>query len=308
MGQSPSRSAWDDYGTMQPEGTGDLAPIGTHIRHGLEVIGALAVLSLILCASLFLFITYRLIDGRLRDRRLTRLPAASRQAAPSDNDPLVDVKARPSMTMPTPASPGLLLFPEGLRPMNKAAEDAPAPHAPHAPPHAPSLLPTTTTTTAADHDHDHHDEEQQQGGGDGRRARAGTGTAVPNIRKRYTGYHPLLVLIYCLLMADIIQSASFIPNLVWARQDAIRVRTGTCWAQGWLRSQGDMASSLFAAAVSINTYLMVVRRYTIPSRALWAIVGTIWSFSFLIVAAGVWAAQNGRGHGGYFVRVDTWVS
>lgn len=278
MGQSPSRSSWDDYGTMQPDGTGDLAPIGTHIRHGLEVIGALAVLSLILCASLFLFITYRLVDGRLRDRRLTRLPAARHNTAPSDNDPLVDVKTRGSMNMPpTPASS---LFPEGLRPMKPQTEDARGP----APP------PTAQT--------DHEPEPEP----DGRR------TAVPNIRKRYTGYHPLLVLIYCLLMADIIQSASFIPNLVWVRQDAIRVRTGTCWAQGWLRSQGDMASSMFAAAVSINTYLMVVRRYTIPSKALWAIVGTIWSFSFLIVAAGVWAAQNGRGHGGYFVRVDTWVS
>lgn len=65
---------------------------------------------------------------------------------------------------------------------------------------------------------------------------------------------------------------------------------------------------MFAAAVSVNTFLMVVKGYTIPSKLLWAVVGTIWSFSFVIVATGVWSANNGTGHGGYFVRVDTWVS
>jgi len=62
---------------------------------------------------------------------------------------------------------------------------------------------------------------------------------VPNIRKHYKGYHPLLVLIYMLLIADIVQAASFVPNLVWTNHNAIEVRTETCWAQGWLRSQGD---------------------------------------------------------------------
>jgi hypothetical protein len=133
--------------------------------------------------------------------------------------------------------------------------------------------------------------------------------AVPNIRRRYQGgYNPLLVLIYMLLIADIIQSASFIPNLVWVEHNAITVRSESCWAQGWLRSQGDVASAIFAAAVSINTYLLVVHRYTMPSKALRLIVASVWSFSFIIVAAGVWASNNGRDRGGYFVRVDTWVS
>ncbi|KAI3390699.1 hypothetical protein diail_8810, partial [Diaporthe ilicicola] len=129
---------------------------------------------------------------------------------------------------------------------------------------------------------------------------------VPNIRRRYQGYNPLLVLIYMLLIADIIQSTSFIPNIVWIKHNAITVRSETCWAQGWLRSQGDVASAMFAAAVSINTYILVVHRYTISSKALRLIVASIWSFSFIIVAAGVWASNNGKDHGGYFVRVDTW--
>lgn len=269
MGHSASK--WDDYGPTQPEGTGDLAPIADRIRVGLQVIGVLAVMSLILCSSLFLFITYRIIDGRLRDRKLTR-HRAYHETHDNDNDALTldadNAGGTNLSSVPTsPTTPS-----NGLRPLKLEGPTLSAPS------------------------------EQDQESNDGRR------TAVPNIRQRYTGYHPLLVLIYMLLIADIIQSASFIPNLVWVSQNAIRVRTGNCWAQGWLRSQGDMASSLFAAAVSINTYLMVVRHYTIPSKALWAIVGTIWSFSFLIVAAGVWSAQNGKGHGGYFARVDTWVS
>lgn len=284
-----SPSNWNDYGPTQPEGTGDLAPIGNRIRVGLEVIGALAVLSLILCSSLFLFITYRIIDGRLRDKRLTRHR--------SFHEPL---RANDALAMEADAATVTLTPPAGGGTSTINSHSVPtSPMAPS--PNVLRPLKLEGPTLAPIADHSSHSMTGDDLGPGGR-------TAVPNIRRRYTGYHPLLVLIYMLLIADIIQSASFIPNLVWVRHDAIRVRTGTCWAQGWLRSQGDMASSLFAAAVSINTYLMVVRRYTIPSKALWSIVGTIWSFSFLIVAAGVWSAQNGKGNGGYFVRVDTWVS
>ncbi|KAJ4393799.1 hypothetical protein N0V93_003014 [Gnomoniopsis smithogilvyi] len=256
---------WDKYGPA-PAGTGDLSPLGDQLRSGLEIIGTLAVFSLIFCSSLFLFITYRVIDGRLRDRqqsrRLTSLPRNSPVAMPDDNDGFVLDSPVNANSQATPTTP---MF--SIKELKTGA-------------------PTYNDLDSIGR----------------RRAPA----AVPNIRQGYKGYHPLLVLIYMLLIADIIQSASFIPNLVWVTHDAIMVRTETCWAQGWLRSQGDMASSMFAAAVSVNTFLMVVKGYTIPSKILWAVVGTIWTFSFLIVAAGVWSANNGAGHGGYFVRVDTW--
>lgn len=289
MGQGHSK--WDDYGPVQPDGTGDLSPIEPKLRNGLQIIGTLAVLSLILCTSLFLFITYRLVEGRVRrcggggggTRRNHR---QSILQTPLTRTTTSDLEPKTSLNLPsTPASPG-----------------SPYPYGPYGS-YGTALRPYPSTP---------------QGLRSGKPERfllspipdcdVGAGEAVPNIRQRYKGYHPLLVLIYMLLIADIIQSASFIPNLVWVRNNAITVRSDTCWGQGWLRSQGDMASSLFAAAVSINTYIMVVRRHTIPSKTLWSIVGTIWSFSFLIVALGVWSAQNGKDHGGYFVRVDTWVS
>lgn len=260
---------WTDYGLTQPAGTGDLSPLDDNLRAGLAVIGALAVVSLILCTSIFSFITYRVIQGRLnaprrprtsRSRIFSRLFGSLKPRTQQQR--LCRQASCNTITMTTKSS---------LSPLSPTSDPCPRGH---------SL--------------------------DGAEE-AAVGT-VPNIRSRYQGYNPLLVLIYMLLIADIIQSASFIPNLVWVNHNAITVRSESCWAQGWLRSQGDISSAMFAAAVSVNTYLLVVHRYTMPSKALRLVVASIWSFSFIIVAAGVWTSNNGKDHGGYFVRVDTWVS
>lgn len=264
---------WDDYGPTQPPGTEDLSPLDDNLRAGLAVIGALAVVSLILCTSLFSFITYRVIQGRLaasNRSRDTRSRLFTRRSVP--------------LTPRTEHEEHQLCRQASSNTLTGAAKSPMSPLSP------------TSDPSARD----------QSSRADGLEEVA-VGT-VPNIRRRYQGYNPLLVLIYMLLIADIIQSASFIPNLVWVDHNAIHVRSESCWAQGWLRSQGDVASAIFAAAVSINTYLLVVHRYTMPSKALRLIVASVWSFSFIIVAAGVWASNNGRDHGGYFVRVDTWVS
>lgn len=262
---------WNDYGPTQPPGTEDLAPLDDNLRAGLAVIGALAVISLILCTSLFSFITFRVIQGRVTAANRTRYTGSrlfSRRSTP-----LAPRTQHEEHQLCRQAS------------SNTLTGAAKSPLSPGGDPSPRSHLPDGTGP----------DEEIAVG-------------TVPNIRRRYQGYNPLLVLIYMLLIADIIQSASFIPNLVWVDHNAITVRSESCWAQGWLRSQGDVASAIFAAAVSINTYLLVAHRYTMPSKALRLIVASVWSFSFIIVAAGVWASNNGRDHGGYFVRVDTWVS
>lgn len=177
-------SRWDKYGPAPP-GTGDLSPLGDQLRSGLEIIGILAVFSLIFCSSLFLFITYRVIDGRLRERRqsrrLTSLPRPSLVTNNEDNDGYLLDSPVNANSQATPTTP---MFP--IKELKAAA---------------PS----------------YHDLGNRR-----------TPAAVPNIRQGYKGYHPLLVLIYMLLIADIIQSASFIPNLVWVTHDAIMVRTETC--------------------------------------------------------------------------------
>lgn len=270
-------TAWDNYGPVQPAGTGDLSPLGGDLGKGLAVIGALAVVSLVLCTTLFSFITFRVIQSRL---------AACRAGTVSCIEiPLKGRKARKHHTrhVSTYTTP-------------KSALSSQSP-----------LSPTLSQTRSVSMSRPRRPIDLEISAVDSADDAPPTGT-VPNIRKRYHGYNPLLVLIYMLLIADIIQASSFIPNLVWVRQDGITVRSNSCWGQGWLRSQGDLASGMFAAAISLNTYLLVVHQYTLPSKALRLIVATIWSFSFLMVAAGVWAADNGKNHGGYFVRVDTWVS
>lgn len=179
-------SKWDKYGPA-PEGTGDLSPLGDQLRIGLEIIGILAVFSLIVCSSLFLFITYRVIEGRLRERRQRRdLTSHSIRISPltnyEDHDGFVLDSPMTANPQATPTTP---IFKE-----------------------LKSVAPT------------YHDLARS----DSHR----TPAAVPNIRQGYKGYHPLLVLIYMLLIADIIQSASFIPNLVWVANDSIMVRTETC--------------------------------------------------------------------------------
>lgn len=194
-------SKWDRYGPA-PAGTGDLSPLTSDLRIGLQVIGGLAVLSLALCSTLFFFITYRLVGGILRGRwSRKRLHDVS-------NDSLDGHTTSIAITsLKSPKPPSISQAP--LSPMT---------------PISPCLKESPITKT-----HNLH----KRGSDDSLHVE------IPNIRQRYKGYNPLLVLIYMLLIADIIQSASMIPNLVWVTRNAIEVRTETCWAQGWLRSQGD---------------------------------------------------------------------
>jgi hypothetical protein len=121
--------------------------------------------------------------------------------------------------------------------------------------------------------------------------------------------HPnqFLVLIYNLLLADIHQAASFLLNAVWVARDGIQVRTTTCWAQGWLVQTGDVAGSLFIAAIAVHTYLAVVWNYTPPQLAVYAAVVFLWGFNYLLIILGIGITGNGREVGGFFVRASAWV-
>ncbi|KAL1877837.1 hypothetical protein VTK73DRAFT_8364 [Phialemonium thermophilum] len=54
-----------------------------------------------------------------------------------------------------------------------------------------------------------------------------------------------LALFYNLLRADMDQAAAFLLNAVWVATDGIQVGTPTCFTQGLLVSNGDLASSCF---------------------------------------------------------------
>ncbi|KAK3323656.1 G protein-coupled glucose receptor regulating Gpa2-domain-containing protein [Cercophora scortea] len=115
-----------------------------------------------------------------------------------------------------------------------------------------------------------------------------------------------LVLIYNLMLADLHQAAAFLLNAVWIRTDSIKVKTPTCFAQGWLISTGDLASSWFIAAIAIHTYLTVVRHYKPPQWALYSVIVFLWFLDYLFAALGPVTTYNGREWGGFYARADAW--
>ncbi|KAK3379260.1 G protein-coupled glucose receptor regulating Gpa2-domain-containing protein [Lasiosphaeria ovina] len=121
--------------------------------------------------------------------------------------------------------------------------------------------------------------------------------------------HPnqFLVLVFNLFLADVHQSAAFLLNGVWIGQrNGIDVHTRTCFAQGWLVSTGDLASSCFITAIAFHTYLGVVRNYKPPQWALNLTVVGLWVFDYLLAILGPVMTNNGREYGGFYVRAAAW--
>ncbi|KAK7961787.1 uncharacterized protein PG986_002612 [Apiospora aurea] len=118
--------------------------------------------------------------------------------------------------------------------------------------------------------------------------------------------NPFLLLIYNLLLADIIQAASFLLSASWLRYDATYSNSVTCWLQGWLAMTGKLAASACLVFASGLTYLTVVRGYRASPRALYASIAAVWIFTYVIGGAGVAITHNGRGGGGWFTWSNGW--
>ncbi|KAI6371642.1 hypothetical protein MCOR25_003924 [Pyricularia grisea] len=113
-----------------------------------------------------------------------------------------------------------------------------------------------------------------------------------------------VVLLYNLLLADIKQSIAFFLNAVWVARDSIVVGSGTCWTQAFFLSTGDLAGSLFIAAIAVHTYLVAIRGWKPSQRALILTCTSIWVFNYLLVFIG-FAATN-KVNVGFFGRATTW--
>lgn len=117
-----------------------------------------------------------------------------------------------------------------------------------------------------------------------------------------------LVLMLNLLFADLQQALAFLLNVKWLAQDALRIDTRTCWAQGWFITAGDLAASVFISIIAAHTYLAVVRGYRLPFWAFHTIIAVGWVFTYGLALLAVIITENGAGHGGLFVRAGAWVS
>ncbi|PTB70436.1 G-protein coupled receptor [Trichoderma citrinoviride] len=128
----------------------------------------------------------------------------------------------------------------------------------------------------------------------------------PPLRPMKGSPNQFLILIYNLLIADLHQSIAFALNSTWINRNAILVDTKTCWAQGFFVSTGDLSSSMFIMLVAVHTFFSVVKGYRPSQRLLYLSIGLVWLFVYFISALPIAITNNGREHGGFFVRAGAW--
>ncbi|EHA51016.1 hypothetical protein MCOR02_008038 [Pyricularia oryzae] len=136
---------------------------------------------------------------------------------------------------------------------------------------------------------------------DGTGTRSGDAKSMEPVHREPNQF---VVLLYNLLLADIKQSVAFFLNAVWVARDSIVVGSGTCWTQAFFLSTGDLAGSLFIAAIAVHTYLVAIRGWKPSQRALILTCSSIWIFNYLLVFIG-FAATN-KVNVGFFGRATTW--
>lgn len=129
----------------------------------------------------------------------------------------------------------------------------------------------------------------------------------PPIRPMKGAPNQFLILIYNLLVADLHQSIAFALNSTWINRNAVLVDTKTCWAQGFFVSTGDLSSSIFITLIAVHTFLSVVKGYRPSQRTLYLSIGLAWLFVYFISTLPIAITNNGREHGGFFVRAGAWV-
>ncbi|KAH7027236.1 G protein-coupled glucose receptor regulating Gpa2-domain-containing protein [Microdochium trichocladiopsis] len=131
---------------------------------------------------------------------------------------------------------------------------------------------------------------------------------APSTRGPYRRKAPnqFLILVYNLLLADMHQATAFMLNITWLNRNEIAVGTDACWAQGFFVSNGDLAASCFITAIAFHTYFSVVRGYRPPHRVLYAMIGFLWVFVYLMGGLGVAITNNGKEAGGLYVRAAAW--
>lgn len=120
-------------------------------------------------------------------------------------------------------------------------------------------------------------------------------------------HNPFPILIYNMLLINMSDSVANSIHIAWLAEGRIGVGTATCWAQGWFYSNGKLGTSAFLSAISVITYLTVVRGYKTSPQTLRLVIAGVWFFILLASAVGIIATGNGREHGGWYGRASAWV-
>ncbi|KAI0139274.1 hypothetical protein BJ166DRAFT_125834 [Pestalotiopsis sp. NC0098] len=123
---------------------------------------------------------------------------------------------------------------------------------------------------------------------------------------KHTRWNPVLMLIYNLLCANLIEAMAFLLSVVWVKQDGIFVPTAACWAQGWFMQVGKLVCSGMLVLISVNTYTTVVKGYKLPRTLIYTLTATVWIIAFAFPLAGILGSHNGAEHGGFYSRAGAW--
>lgn len=246
-----------------------LSPLPSSLRSGLTAITVLACVSFVSAATLFIYLTYKMVAWQLfvREENEDRFRYAHRGEDEQENR----------------------TQPDAHRPGHEASASQ------HAADFTLGIDGVFTSPSRESHDVSVKDEANlpQDPG--------------PPIRPLKGAPNQFLILIYNLLIADLHQSIAFALNSTWINRNAILVGSKTCWAQGFFVSTGDLSSSLFITLIAIHTFCSVVKGYRPSQRLLYLSIVLVWLFVYFISTLPIAITNNGREHGGLFVRAGAWV-
>ena len=109
------------------------------------------------------------------------------------------------------------------------------------------------------------------------------------------------ILIFNLVFADIQQSVAFLLNARWLRENAILTETGTCWAQGWFVSTGDLASGVFTFAIAVHSFLDIVWDHRLGHKSFLTVIALLWIFVYTCTIIGISMHPHD-----FYVRAGAW--
>lgn len=246
-----------------------LSPLPPPLRSGLTAITVLSCISFISAATLFIYLTYKIVAWQLfvREENEDRFRFSHRGEDEEENQPQPDVQRAGHEASASQHAADFTLGIDGV--FNSASRES-------------------------------HDASTK---GDANLAQ----DPGPPIRPLKGAPNQFLILIYNLLIADLHQSIAFALNSTWINRNGIMVNTKTCWAQGFFISTGDLSSSMFITLIATHTFFSVVKGYRPSQRWLYSSIGLVWLFVYFISTLPIAITNNGRDHGGLYVRAGAWV-
>lgn len=260
-----------------------ISPLPAEIRRCLMAMAGTGLASLVAAGLLWLHITYRLIRWKIRDRRFQRQQreapagASARHPASTAHHQVIDLNLGLAESHYYQAR-----YQNNNN--NKNAHDMPPPLSQKQPLERTDTMISQVAV------------EQGQGGQPQYQS--------PTSTRREKPPNPLLLLIYNLILADVVLSASYMNNFSWLHQDGIIAPSRTCTAQGFIVSIGCLTTSGFLFAISVFSYLGIIRGYKAKSRDVGIACAFVWVMSLVLASVGLIFVRDSTFYG----RETNWVS